>query len=36
VEGEQDHDVGQQKKTMRCSWVEKEGGKLLGEGLGGA
>ena len=24
LEGEQDHDVGQQKRTISCSWVGKE------------
>ena len=24
LEGERDHDVGQQKRTMSCSWVGKE------------
>jgi len=36
LEGERDHDVGQQKRTMSCSWVGKEGGRLWCGGLGGA
>jgi len=27
--------VGQQKRTMNCSWIGKEGGRLWGGGLGG-
>ena len=36
LEGERGHDVGQQKRTMSCSWVGKEGGRLWVGGLGGA
>jgi len=32
LEGERGHDVGQQKRTMSCSWVGKEGERLLGGG----
>ena len=36
LEGEWDHDVGQQKRTISCCWVGKEGGRLWGGGLGRA
>jgi len=36
LEGERDHDVGQQKRTMSCSRVGKEGGRLWGGELRGS
>ena len=36
LEGERDHDVGQQKRIMSSSRVGKKGGRLWGGGLGGA
>ena len=36
LEGERDHDVGQQNRTMSCSRVGKEGGRLCGGGFRGS